>query len=125
MEKNNRIEDIVKNSIEKIKNVVDTSTIVGEPVEYGGKTLLPVTKITMGFVTGGGEYATSEKVSKEGFPYAGGVATGINVTPIGFVIIDENKSNFIKIDNTEPLEKLINVLPKIVDSVSKMIKDKK
>lgn len=124
MEKENKIEEILKTSIEKIKNMISTNTIVGEPIVFNGITFMPITKLTMGFVSGGAEY-NMEKQNKQGYPYAGGAATGVNVTPIGFVCINKDKVNFIKIDNTEPLEKLIDVLPKIADSLTKMSKDKK
>ena len=122
MEKDNKIEDILKTSIDKVKSMISTSTIIGEPIIFQNKTLLPVTKFTMGFVSGGGEYSV-EKQNKQGYPYTGGVGTGVNVTPIGFICMSQGKINFIKIDNTAPLEKFIEILPKIADSISETIKD--
>ncbi len=123
---NNRIEEIISFSIEKIKKMVDTSTIIGEAIVIDGKKIIPVSKITLGLVAGGGEYNGKDKqVAKtKNLPLAGGTGSGISVVPIAFLCIDKDKVNLIKVDNFAPLEKLFEIMPKVAEQIAKIVKEK-
>lgn len=123
----NKIEELIKASLEKIKQTVDTTTIIGEPIRLENKLFVPITKVTMGIVAGGGEYPPSEKqikITKE-YAFAGGTGTGISIVPIGFLCIEDGKARLMKVDALSPLEKLVENLPKIADAISNAIKEKK
>ena len=121
-----RIESLMSSALEKIKQTVQSNTVVGDVIEIEGKILLPITKVTMGIVAGGGEYPTSEKQIKQTkqYPFAGGTGTGISVEPIGFLCIENGKVHLLKIDALSPLEKLVENLPKLAEAIANGIKEK-
>lgn len=75
------IESLMGTSMESIREMVDVNTVVGEPVQtQDGSTVIPISKVSFGFVAGGGEYAMSNTQQQEGMPFAGGAGAGVSVT---------------------------------------------
>ena len=76
----NKLSDIIGTSLEKIKALVDGETVIGNPIQTpNGTTVIPVSKISMGFASGGIDY-TGKKAPVQNF--GGGGGTGVTVTPI-------------------------------------------
>ena len=125
MEKNSHVEDMLNVAIEKIKSIADSKTVVGELIELDGIKVVPVIKINIGLVAGGGEYSATDKMAKKAktYPFAGGTGTGINIQPIGFLYISDDLVKYIKLDTTGPLEKFIDILPKVSQAFSKRKKE--
>lgn len=124
---NNRIEDLLSSALEKIKQTIDTSTVVGDPIMIGENLVVPITKITMGVVAGGGEYPSTDKQVKKigAYPFAGGTGTGVSIQPIGFLCAEKDKIHLLKVDALSPLEKFIENMPKLAISIAEAIKEKK
>ena len=88
MEKNHPVSELMAETIEKIKEAVDANTVVGEPIVAGEITLIPVSKISLGFGTGGSEMGgKTPKVMGEN-PFGGGGGAGLKVTPVCFLVIN-------------------------------------
>ena len=123
----NKIEQLMQTALQKIKESINSNTIIGDPVTVNGKTIVPITKATFGLCAGGGEYSGTDKQVKQTkeFPFAGGTGAGVNVQPIGFLCTENGKTKFIKVDALSPLEKLVENLPKIAEAVSSAIKENK
>lgn len=86
-----KFSDIINASLGKIKDFASSETVIGDPITVGGTTIVPVSRITMGFASGGVDYAG--KRAKDTAPkpnnFGGGGGTGVNITPIAFLIISE------------------------------------
>ena len=123
----NRIEDFIDVALEKVKKTVDSSTVVGQPITIDGKIVVPITKVTLGIVAGGGEYSSTDKQVKKigSYPIAGGTGTGINIQPIGFLCLQNDKFQFLKVDALKPVEKIFETLPKLTEAIVEAIKEKK
>ena len=81
------IERVMDNAFSKLRSIVDADTVIGKPlVLEDGTGILPVSRVTMGFLTGGGEYSDISGKSPE-FPFAGGGGIGAAVTPVGFLVM--------------------------------------
>lgn len=116
---NNQINEIMENAISKIKTFLDTSTVVGIPFETKeGSLLIPLTKVSVGFVAGGGEYGENKKTEK--IPMAGGTGGGVCVQPIGFLSIKNDVCKLIRIDEKSKYDKLLDAVPDILSNVSQM-----
>lgn len=120
--KDTKVEELLSNVCTKIKNMVDTSIIVGEPIKEASITIIPLSKVTVGFVAGGGEY--DKNPADKDFPFAGGSGAGYNVQPVGFLVISGGEVSFTKILPEGPFEKLVEVLPEVVDKVNNFISKK-
>lgn len=117
---NNQINEIMENAISKIKTFLDTSTVVGIPFETKeGSLLIPLTKVSVGFVAGGGEYGENKKTEK--IPMAGGTGGGVCVQPIGFLSIKNDVCKLIRIDEKSKYDKLLDAVPDILSNVSQML----
>lgn len=94
MQEKQPMSEVIKETIEKVKSVADTKTVIGEPITLiEGVTIIPVSKVTVGAGIGGGEYGAKKnkkKVDSEVTTtdnFGGGGGTGISVTPIAFLVI--------------------------------------
>ena len=86
MEKKSPLNDLMRSTMEKIHEMADTNTIVGEPiVTPDGVTLIPISKISFGFGSGGGDYGKT--TPKENF--GGGSAAGVKIAPVAFLVIKD------------------------------------
>jgi len=112
------IERIMAGAMTKIRTMVDADTIVGSPiVTPDGTVMIPVSQVSMGFVTGGGEYSDINNNKKmESFPFAGGSGAGVSVKPIGFLVDNGNSVRMVSIDEESPYSKLLAMIPKVVES---------
>lgn len=116
----NQINEIIEGAISKIKTFLDTSTVVGIPFETKeGSLLIPLTKVSVGFVAGGGEYGENKKSDK--IPMAGGSGGGICVQPIGFLSIKNDVCKLIRIDEKSKYDKLLDSIPDILSNVSEIL----
>lgn len=121
------IERIMDTAFIKIRTLVDADTIIGNPVTTAdGVSIIPVSKVTMGFLTGGGEYSDMNKESSSEYPFAGGSGAGVSVSPIGFLVSDGKTVKLINVDDKNPLDKFLGMIPGLVDAFAdKMDKFKK
>ena len=87
-----KFSDIIRSSLEKVKEFANSETVIGDPITVGGTTIIPVSRITMGFASGGIDYAGKKNRDAGPKPnnFGGGGGTGVNITPIAFLVISEN-----------------------------------
>ena len=123
-EKNTNLEILVKTAIEKIKEMVDVETIIGKPIVTGnGTTIIPVSKVSVGFGSGGSDLPT--KQAKDLF--GGGAGGGVSIQPIAFIIImpDGNVKLLQLTVNASKENAALAILPDIVDKVTGIISQNK
>lgn len=119
MDNYNPIGDLMTNTMENVKSVLQQDTVAGEPiVTPDGITLVPISRISIGFGGGGVEFgAKKRKVDNK--PYGGGNATGVKVEPIGFLVIKEGVVRMVNVTppaNTT-IDRLIDMVPQVIDRV--------
>lgn len=113
------IDKLIDNAMDKIKTIVDSSTIVGEKVETGdGTVIIPISKVTVGYVVGGGEYAdlSSRRVANH-FPMAGGSSGGMSVTPVGFLIESDGEITFVNVENKSLYQTVLNMFNALLNKM--------
>ena len=110
---------ILGTTIDKIKNLVDTSTVIGEPIKVSDKiTVIPISKVTYGFASGGSDFPS--KTNVELFGGAGGA--GITVTPVAFLVVNDDIVTIKGISTSEnPVEKVVNMVPEVVNTVTGLV----
>ena len=110
---------ILETTIEKVKNLVNVSTIIGEPMNIdGGITIIPVSKVTYGFASGGSDFPS--KTNKEIF--GGGGGAGITITPIAFIVVNNGEVSIKHISTEEgSIERTIGMIPDVVNGVTDVV----
>ena len=114
-EKNSSIKNLITETMDNLKTLTSSSTIFGEAtILPDGTSIIPVSKLTIGFVVGGGEYADlSTRRVGTCYPMAGGSGGGISSMPIGFIVNTPNEIKFISTANSALIENLMEKLSKI------------
>lgn len=116
------INDLISSAVDKIKTIVDSSTIIGESiVTPDGTTIIPISKVAVGFVVGGGEYAdlSARRVANH-FPMSGGSSGGMSVSPVGFLIIKESGDvDFVNVENKTLYQTVLNMFNSLLSKLEK------
>lgn len=117
----NKIKDVMNSAMENLKPLIDSNVIIGEVIRGDGCEIIPITKVTLGFVSGGGEYYSELKeIRKETeYPFSGGSGGGVSIKPIGFLVIKKDKVELIKIEQNGAIEKLIEAIPEVANFINK------
>ena len=108
MDEKNKIDSFLEKTAEKLTGIVDVNTVIGKPVQTAsGAQVIPFTKVTMGYLSGGGEYGEVKKIDEdECLPFAGGAGTIVNVKPAGFLIDDGHECRVVRVTD-DALDTLI------------------
>lgn len=118
------INDVLGISMEKIKEMADTSAIIGDPIKTpDGTTVIPISKVSYGFASGGSDLPS--KYDKELF--SGGAGAGVSIKPEGFLVISPDGSvKIVTMDlASDPINSAVNAVPGIVDKIQAIIAKKK
>ncbi len=88
----NKLSDVTKTSLETIRSMLDANTIIGDPIETAsGTCIIPISKISVGYASGGVDYLKKDAPVNNGKPvynnFGGGGGTGITVTPVAFLVV--------------------------------------
>ena len=124
MDKNKKIDSILEKTAERLTGLVDVNTVIGSPIlSASGAQIIPFTKITMGYLSGGGEYGEVKAIKEdECFPFAGGAGTIINIKPAGFIIDDGVECRLIRVTE-DPIDGLIEKASDIIGKIVKKNED--
>ena len=117
---NENISELIQNAMDKIKTIVDSSTIIGDKITTDeGNTIIPISKVTIGYVVGGGEYGdlSAKKVGR--YPMTGGSSGGISVTPVGFLIENNGEIRYIGVENKTAFQTILNIFNSILNKLEK------
>lgn len=118
--KEHPIENIMESAMSRMRSLIDTSVVVGNPIFAGDNMcLVPISKVSMGFVSGGGEYSENKRFDK---PFAGGAGAGFSVSPVGFAVINGGEINIVKLEPNEVFEKLVDNIPALISLIKEKIK---
>lgn len=121
VENTNKLGDITKTSLESIRSMLDANTIVGDPIETSsGTCIIPISKISVGYASGGIDYAKKDVPSQSAKPvnnnFGGGGGTGLTVTPVAFLIVSaDGNVNILNVNaptsqSTAPIDTVSQVV---------------
>ncbi len=110
---------ILGTSIEKIKDLVDVSTIIGDPIKISEAIqIIPVSKVTYGFASGGTDFPSKNKAEL----FGGGGGAGITITPVAFLVVNNGSVTVRYLDAAEgSVERAIGMIPDVVDKATEVI----
>lgn len=121
MSDNTKLEQLVKTAMEKIKELSECETVVGKPITTpDGTTIIPISKVSMGFASGGSDLPT-----KSGGQFGGGSGAGVTVQPMAFIVCREGETKLLQMTtNTAYQNAIVNTVPEVVDKVIGIIEKK-
>ena len=114
------IQGLMATAMQKIREMIDVNTIIGDPITTpDGTTIIPVSKVSFGFASGGSDFPS--KSPKELF--GGGSGAGVSITPIAFLVVTNGTVRTVQLaEHVSPIDNAINALPELVDKLAAMLK---
>lgn len=115
------IGDLMETTMQKIREMIDVNTIVGSPiVTADGITLIPISKVSFGFASGGSDFQTKHQRENQNNSFGGGSGAGVNIVPVAFLVV---KGASIKLLNIAPpasttVDRIIEMVPEVIDKVN-------
>ena len=121
LDKENKVKSLIDVALDKIRNMVDVNCVIGDSLTLPDNSIIiPVTKVTVGFVAGGGEFNDlNAKRNSADFPLAGGTGGGYTVNPIGFFVLKDNKYKLIHADKSSAYLTLLKSATEILKNIAK------
>ena len=125
MANEHKIPEIIRSSMENIRSMVDANTIVGDPIEVtGGTVIIPISKISVGIASGGVDYNPKKDSQPRPQNFGGGGGTGMSVTPVGFLVCDKDGDvEFLNVSSkgkTDPLDQVFDFVEKAPELIAKV-----
>lgn len=119
--------NLLGETMEKIRSMVDANTTLGDPITTpDGVTIVPVSRIKLGFAGGGADFAPKQDRSAKENNFGGGSGAGVTITPVAFLIIKGESVRLLPIAEpaSNAMERVVEMLPDLIDQVSSLLKKK-
>lgn len=119
-----KINQMMSITMEKIREMGDVKTIIGDPIEAGDTTIIPVSKVSYGFASGGSDLPAKQNPKDL---FGGGAGAGVTVQPIAFLVVSKDGNvRLMQIsDSDDKVSNIIRSVPELIDKISDMIKSRK
>ena len=115
--------NMLENTIAKIREMVDVNSVIGTPITTpDGVTIIPISKVSIGFGGGGSDFV-SKNVNKHENPFGGGAGGGVKINPVAFLIVKDGNVRMMPLAapaNTTP-DRIVEMVPDVLDKISAFI----
>lgn len=131
MENKNSISDLMRATMDKIREMVDVNTVVGDPITAGGVTIVPISQVSMGFASGGSDVdlnSQKEKEARKGSNlFGGGGGASVKVTPVSFLVIKGDTVRLLPVAQPAvgAVDRVVELVPELVDRVTDYLDSRK
>ena len=126
MEKKTALNDLMRDGMDKVRAMVDTNAIVGQPISTpDGVTLIPISRVSMGFGGGGAAFGNKKDASAEG-NLSAGMGTGVKIDPVAFLVVKDGHVRVmpVALPASTTVDRIVEMVPDVVDKVSDFISKK-
>lgn len=116
----NSLPNMLESTILKIREMVDVNSVIGDPITTpDGVTIIPVSKVSVGFGGGGSDFV-SKNVNKQENPFGGGVGGGVKVTPVAFLIVKDGTVRMMPVATpaNTTADRVVEMVPDVLDKIS-------
>lgn len=115
--------NMLDSTIAKLREMVNANTVVGEPITTGdGITIIPVSKISIGFGVGGSDFV-SKNLNQHENPFGGGLGAGVKVTPVAFLVINQGNVRMIPVATpaNTTADRIVEMVPDTLDKIASFV----
>lgn len=119
------IDNMLDKTMQKIKEMVDINTIIGDPIVVNNTSIIPISKVTYGFASGGSEFPNKKDEENKGPLFGGGSGAGVTISPIAFLTVTDSNVKILRVEpSNSSLDRVIDMLPGAIDKISSTFKKK-
>ena len=126
MANENKLEEIIRTSLESIRSMIDAGTVIGSPISTSnGVTVIPISKVSVGYASGGLDFNGKDKPANLPQNFGAGGGTGVSITPVGFLVV-KNDGNIEMInvgqstEANDPIEQITSLIERCPDIVRRI-----
>lgn len=123
MDKQHPINELMSTTMDKIKTMMDANTIIGEPIQAGDVTLIPVSKLSFGFAGGGSDFVTKNQKPGMDNTFGGGSGASAKLEPVAFLVVRGESVKLIPVAPAPAttVDRVIETVPEVVDKLTAFI----
>lgn len=123
------IQGLMVTAMENLKEMADVTKVVGDAVETAdGHVIIPVSRVTLGFVTGGSEFEADEEDRQKlppdqqgAFPFGGGSGGGVTIQPVAFLVVSPTEVRLLPVDRNVIFDRLIDLAPQVLKHIQEFL----
>lgn len=121
--KEHPLNDLMSATMEKIRAMVDVNAVVGQSIQAGECTIIPVSKVSFGFASGGSDFAGKNQKPEAENSFGGGSGAGVNINPIAFLVVrgDNVRLLYVAPPIDGAVDRVVDMVPELVDKVTGFI----
>ena len=114
--------ELTESSMKNLQTLIDSNSVIGkEVITPDGTVILPVSRVSFGFGTGGGDLPATQKEL-----FGGGSGGGVSITPLAFLIVKNGDVKLLQVQSySNTADRVVGMVPEVVDKVSGLINSKK
>jgi len=119
-----KLPNMLESTIQKIREMVDVNSVVGEPITTpDGVTIIPVSKVSVGFGGGGSDFTTKHTAPGSENPFGGGVGAGVKVTPVCFLIVKDGAVRMMPVAEAAntTADRIVEMVPDTLDKIAAFV----
>ena len=119
---NNKVESVLNGAMDGLKNLVDVDTVIGDPIVVNEDvTLIPISKVTCGFASGGSGFGSNPQNEH----FGGGAGGCVKVSPICFLVVKGDNVRMLPVsDSLSGVDKIVDLIPEMVDKITSLFSSK-
>ena len=120
MDKQHPIGDLMNTTMEKLREIAKVDTIIGQPIQAGAVTIIPISRLSVGFASGGSDFTSKNQKPDHDNAFGGGSGAGMNLSPVAFLIV---KGDSVRLMPVAPpaantVDRVVELVPEVIDKVT-------
>ena len=120
MDKQHPIGDLMNTTMEKLREIAKVDTIIGQPIQAGAVTIIPISRLSVGFASGGSDFTSKNQKPEHDNAFGGGSGAGMNLSPVAFLIV---KGDTVRLMPVAPpaantVDRVVELVPEVIDKVT-------
>ena len=124
---NNRVADMISDSMSKIQQMVNVNTVVGEPINVGGTTVVPISKVKIGMGGGGSDFNGRKKDAENPFLGGSGMGCSMSIDPVAFLVITDGNVRMMPVASpaNSTMDRMVEIAPEMFDKFADFLDSRK
>ena len=120
MDKQHPIGDLMSTTMEKLREIAKVDTIIGQPIQAGEVIIIPISRLSVGFASGGSDFTSKNQKPEHDNAFGGGSGAGMNLSPVAFLIV---KGDSVRLMPVAPpaantVDRVVELVPEVIDKVT-------
>lgn len=120
MDKQHPIGDLMNTTMEKLREIAKVDTIIGQPIQAGEVTIIPISRLSVGFASGGSDFTSKNQKPEHDNAFGGGSGAGMSLSPVAFLIVKEDSVRLMPVapPAANTVDRVVELVPEVIDKVT-------